>query len=44
MHPLQPRIEEVVVLMQSMGNPTLLVDGDPSFDHVINILDPAPSE
>jgi hypothetical protein len=43
MHPLQPRIEEVVVPVQSLVNPTLIVEGDASFNHVINIPDPAPS-
>jgi hypothetical protein len=44
MHPLQPRIEEVVVLVKSLVNPTLLVEGDASFNHVINIVDLSLSE
>jgi hypothetical protein len=44
LHPLQPRIEEVVVPVQSLVNPTLPVESDASFDHVIIIPDPAPSE
>jgi hypothetical protein len=43
-HPLQPRIEEVVVPVQSLVNPTLLVEGDASFNHVFNIPDPGPFE
>jgi hypothetical protein len=44
MHPLQPRIEEVVVLVQYLVNPTLLVESGASFNHVINIHGPSPSE
>ena len=44
MHPLQPRIEEVVVPMQALVNTNLLLEADASFNHVINIHDPAPSE
>jgi hypothetical protein len=44
MHPLQPIIEEVVVLVQYLVNPTLLVGSDVSFNHVVNIPDPTPSE
>jgi hypothetical protein len=43
-HPLQPRIEEVFVPVQSLVNPTLLVECDESFNHVINIPDKTPSE
>jgi hypothetical protein len=43
-NPLQPRIEEVVVLVQSLVNPNLLVGSDASFNHVVSIPDPAPSE
>jgi hypothetical protein len=44
MHPLQPKIEEVVTPLQSLVNPTLLAGSDASFNHVIIILDPAPSK
>jgi hypothetical protein len=44
MHPLQPRIEEVVVPVHSLVNPTLLAEGDASFNHVVRIPDPAPFE
>jgi hypothetical protein len=44
LHPLQYRIEEVVVPVKSLVNPNLLVESDASFDHVINIPDPAPFE
>jgi hypothetical protein len=42
-HPLQPIIEEVVVPVQSLVNPTLLVEVVASFNHVAGILDPTPS-
>jgi hypothetical protein len=44
MNPIQPRVEEVVVPVQSLVNPTLLLEGDASFNHVIIISDTAPSE
>jgi hypothetical protein len=44
LHPLQCRIEEVVVPAQSLVNPTLPVESDASFNHVVSILDPTPSE
>jgi hypothetical protein len=44
MHPLQPIIEEVVTPVQSLVNPTLPEESDASFNHIINIHDPAPSE
>jgi hypothetical protein len=44
MNPIQPTIELVVVLMQSSINPTLLLEGDASFKHVISISSTAPSE
>jgi hypothetical protein len=44
LHPLQPRVEEVVVQVQSLVNPTLLVEGGSSFNHVVSILDPTPYE
>jgi hypothetical protein len=43
LHRLQPRIEEVVVLVKSMVNPTLPMVSDASFDNIINIPDPTPS-
>jgi hypothetical protein len=43
-HPLQPRIEEVVVLVKYLFNPNPLVEGDASFNHFIIIPDNAPSE
>jgi hypothetical protein len=42
MHLLQPRIEEVVVLVQFLVNPTLLMEGDASSNHVVNIPDNSP--
>jgi hypothetical protein len=36
-HPIQPMVEEVVIPMQSLVNPTLLLEGDASFNHVIII-------
>ena len=30
--------------MQSLANPTLLMEGDASFNHIVNIFDNAPSE
>jgi hypothetical protein len=44
MHPIQPMVEEVVIPMQSLVNPTLLLEGDASFNHVISISSTAPSE
>jgi hypothetical protein len=44
MHPLQPRIEEGVIPLKYLVNPTLLVKGDATFSHVINIPNPTPSE
>jgi hypothetical protein len=44
MHPSQPTIEEVVISMQLLVNPTLPLEGDASFNHVINISGIAPSE
>jgi hypothetical protein len=44
MHLHQPRIEEVVTPVQSLASPNLLMESDASFDHVVIILDPAPSE
>jgi hypothetical protein len=44
MHPIQPRVEEVVVPVQSLVNPTLLVGCDTSFNHVVIIHNTAPSE
>jgi hypothetical protein len=44
LHPLQPRIEEMVVPMKSLVNPTPFAEGDASFNHVVNIPDLAPSE
>jgi hypothetical protein len=44
MHPIQPMVEEVVVPMQYPVNPTLLLEGDASFNHVIIISSTAPSE
>ena len=43
-HPLQLRIEEVVIPVQFMGYPTLLLEGDASINHVVNIHDPEPSK
>jgi hypothetical protein len=43
-HPLQPRIEEVVIPVPSLVNPTPLMEGDASFNHVVRIHDPTPSE
>jgi hypothetical protein len=43
-HPLQPRVEEVFVSVQFLVNPTLLAESDASFDHVVSIHNPAPSE
>jgi len=43
-HPFQPKIDEVFVPVKSLVNPTLLVEGDASFNHVVNIPDPTPSE
>jgi hypothetical protein len=44
MHPLQPIIEEVVTPVQSLVNPTLPEESDASFNHIVNIPNPAPSE
>jgi hypothetical protein len=44
MHPIQPMVEEVVVPMQSLVNPTLLLEGDASFNLVISISSIVPSE
>jgi hypothetical protein len=44
MHPIQPMVEEVLLLVQYLVNLTLLFEGDASFNHVVIILDPAPSE
>jgi hypothetical protein len=44
LNPLQPRIEEVVIPVQSLVNPTLFAKGDVSFNYVINIPDLAPFE
>jgi hypothetical protein len=44
MHPLQPRFEEVVIQVRSLANPTLRIENGTSFSHVINMLDPSPSE
>jgi hypothetical protein len=44
MHPLQHKIEEVVLPVQSLFNPNLLLEGDVSFNHVVSIPDKAPSE
>jgi len=44
MHPLQPIIEEVATLVQSLVNPTLPEESDAPFSHVINIPNPPPSE
>jgi hypothetical protein len=43
-HPLQPRVEEVVVLVQSLLNPTLYLEDDAPFNHIVNIPDNTPSE
>jgi hypothetical protein len=43
-HPIQPIIKELVIPMQSLVNPTLLVESDDSVNHVINIPDLAPFE
>jgi hypothetical protein len=43
-HPLQPIVKEVVLPVQSLVNPTLLVEVDASFNHVFSIIDPAPFE
>jgi hypothetical protein len=40
----QPMVEEVVVLMQYLVNPTLLLGGDSYFNHVLNISSYVPSE
>jgi hypothetical protein len=37
-------VEGVVIQMKSLVNPTLLLEGDASFNHVINISSTAPSE
>jgi hypothetical protein len=37
MHPIQPMVEEVVIPIQSPVNPTLLLEGDASYNHVISI-------
>jgi hypothetical protein len=44
MHPFQSGIEEVIIPMKYLVNPTLLEESDASFDHFINIPDPTPSE
>jgi hypothetical protein len=44
MHPLQPIIEEVATLVQSLVNPTLHEESDAPFNHVINIPNPPPFE
>jgi hypothetical protein len=43
-HPLQPRVEEVVVPVPSLVTFDFLMEGDTTFNHVINIPDPAPSK
>jgi hypothetical protein len=43
-HPIQPTVEDVVVPMQFPVNPTLPLEGDASFNHVVSISSTAPSE
>jgi hypothetical protein len=43
-HPIQPMVEEVVVPVQFLVNPTLPLEGDVSFNHVVSISGTAPSE
>jgi hypothetical protein len=44
MHPLQPRVEEVVIPVKPLVNPNLFLEGDVFFNHVVNIPDTAPYE
>jgi hypothetical protein len=43
-HPLQPMVEELVIPVQPLVNPTLLLEGDASFNHVVSISDTTPFE
>jgi hypothetical protein len=44
LHPLQTRVEEVVIPVQCMVNPTLCLEDDTSFKHGLNIPNNTPSE
>jgi hypothetical protein len=44
MHPIQPMVEEVVISVQFPVNPTLPLEGNAPFTHVIRISSTAPSE
>jgi hypothetical protein len=35
-HPIQSLVDELVILMQSLVDPTLILEGDASLDHVVS--------